>query len=125
MAGDGGVREVQVPRGGSPNAMLSRLLSIGIGLALSLIALGLLLALFRPVQQSTVATPFAQLPAAVASGDPAAVVSLGLVVLLATPAARVVALAVAYAERREWTFALLAVIVLLVLVTSFLVGLSQ
>jgi uncharacterized membrane protein len=124
-SGSPSMREVEIAANESPNAMVSRLLSIGITAALGLIALGLVLAVLRPIPAQPEATPFAQLPAAVLHGDPIALVSLGLVVLLATPAARVVALAIAYARRREWSFAAIALTVLSVLVLSFVIGISH
>ena len=43
---------------------------------------------------------------------PAALVNVGLVCLLATPLARVVASVVAYARARDWTFVVLTALVL-------------
>ena len=46
----------------------------------------------------------------------------GLVLLMATPVARVVASAVSYARRRDWVFVVLTLIVFLQLVASVIVA---
>jgi uncharacterized membrane protein len=51
--------------------------------------------------------------------------SAGLVLLMATPAARVVLSAVSYLRRRDWLFATLTLIVLLQLLASVIVALRR
>lgn len=51
-----------------------------------------------------------------------ATMRLGLLALLATPAARVAALAWEFGRRREWTFLLCSLFVLAVLAASVLLG---
>ena len=48
--------------------------------------------------------------------------SLGLVILLATPAARVVVLVWQFARRREWAFVAISLTVLAVLAASVAIG---
>jgi uncharacterized membrane protein len=50
--------------------------------------------------------------------------ALGVVILIATPVARVVASTIAYAIRRDWTFTLLTAIVLGELVASIVAALT-
>jgi uncharacterized membrane protein len=57
-----------------------------------------------------------------AEGDGAALVELGLVILMLTPVARVLALAVGWLVHRDWTFGLIACCVLALLVLSVLLG---
>ena len=52
-----------------------------------------------------------------------AFMSLGLIVLLATPAARVLVLLLGYVRRQQWLFAAIALMVLSVLVISVVIGL--
>jgi uncharacterized membrane protein len=61
----------------------------------------------------------------VARGDSGAgrlLLSCGLVLLMATPVARVVASAISYARRRDWLFAILTLIVFLQLAASVIVA---
>lgn len=111
--------------GTGTNAAVSRVLTIGACVALALVAAGLALGLLHPVSREQPATPFALLPATIIRGDPVALASLGLLVLLATPAARVIALGIAYAQRREWLFSVIAALVLVVLAASLVIGLSR
>ena len=84
---------------------LGRLLGIGVLASTMCLAAGLLMTL--------------------AAGDsrPArALLSTGLVLLMATPAARVVLSAVSYARRRDWRFVVLTLIVFLQLVASVIIA---
>ena len=80
---------------------LGRLLGAGILASSLCLAAGLVLTLAGPP-----------------GGVPYVLLTLGLVLLMATPAARVVVSAITYARRRDWTFAVLTIIVLLELVAS-------
>jgi uncharacterized membrane protein len=86
--------------------VLGRVLRIGSMLSTSILALGLLVALVAP---SSAAGP--------------AVIRAGLLVLLATPVARVVTSVFEYASDRDWLFASLTFVVLAIVVGSLLVGL--
>lgn len=77
--------------------MLGRLLGIGIGLSTALLAGGLVLALVAPGQVS------------------AHLLNAGLLVLMATPATRVVLACGEFIRTREWLFALASIGVLGVL----------
>ena len=84
---------------------LGRLLGIGVAASSICLAAGLVLTLAH------------------AGGGPARVLlSAGLLLLMATPAARVVLSAVSYARRRDWVFAALTLVVLLELVATVLVA---
>jgi uncharacterized membrane protein len=62
------------------------------------------------------------LPLRALHGDGAALLSLGLVVLMLTPVARVLILALGWARDRDWTFSLIAFCVLALLSLSVLLG---
>jgi uncharacterized membrane protein len=84
---------------------LGRTLGAGTILATALLAIGLLLQL-----------------TGVALGIASFVAHAGLIVLMATPVARVVISVAEYAAQRDWPFLALTVIVLGMLLVSFLVG---
>jgi len=86
--------------------ILGRVLLIGSGLSTIVLALGLVLAVLWPAH---------------AAGE--RLLRAGLVILMATPALRVLVSVVEYAQRRDWLFAGLTATVLLVLASSLLVAL--
>lgn len=80
---------------------LGRLLGIGVLASTACLALGLALSLLRP-----------------AGGAQRSLLTMGLLLLMATPIARVAASAFTYTRRRDWLFAALTGIVLLELFAS-------
>jgi uncharacterized membrane protein len=60
--------------------------------------------------------------AGIAHGDPLTIIAVGLLLLLATPFVRVLVSIVAFAVERDWVFAGITTLVLLILVVSFLLG---
>lgn len=54
--------------------------------------------------------------------EPAAIVQLGIVLLIATPVARVLLTLIAFAVRRDWMYVLISGIVLALLAYSLVVG---
>jgi uncharacterized membrane protein len=57
-------------------------------------------------------------------GDPAGIIQLGLLVLIATPIARVIFSVFAFAAERDWLYVVITLIVLAILLVSLL-GLVQ
>ena len=55
-------------------------------------------------------------------GDPLAILTLGLIVLLLTPVARVLISIFAFARERDWLYVAITTLVLLILLVSFLLG---
>lgn len=103
---------------------VSRALQAGLAAAIALMAFGAALALSgRPV--SPAATPLAALLSALKTFDATAYLSLGIIVLLATPALRVVVILVHSARRRDWKLAGVAAFVLAVLAASLLLGRAE
>lgn len=103
---------------------LSLLLLVGVSLAVALFVTGVVLTAIKPeVPVSTSSIP--GLPGSLAALEPGGFFDLGLIVLLATPAARVAALLIAFARRREWLFSGLSLLVLFVLVLSAFLGLRS
>jgi uncharacterized membrane protein len=56
------------------------------------------------------------------SGHPGGIMALGLVVLLALPVARVIVLAIDFARARDWRYAAVALIVLMLLLLAVFLG---
>jgi uncharacterized membrane protein len=86
-------------------AALGRLLGIGVLISSTCLAVGLVWALAHGD-----------------NGSARALLSAGLVLLMATPGARVVLSAISYTRRRDWLFASLTLIVLLQLLASVIVA---
>jgi uncharacterized membrane protein len=101
---------------------LSRLLLVGLSLAIALFVTGAVLAVVRP-EVPVAASSIGRLIEALAAAEPNGFFDLGLLVLLATPAARVVALLVVFARRRLWLFSGLSLVALVVLALSAFLGL--
>jgi uncharacterized membrane protein len=103
-------------------AAVSVTLAAGVSAALLLMLAGLVLA-FASGRPLPVDAPTAShLLSGALALDPAALMSLGVVVLLATPAARVAVLCWQFLKRREWAMAAVSLVVLTVLASSILLG---
>jgi uncharacterized membrane protein len=88
-------------------ATIGRVLGIGVVASSAALAAGLVLAIAGPARRFQ--TPF---------------LTAGLLLLMATPPARVVLSAFTYLRRRDWVFAVLTLVVLLELVASIVVALK-
>jgi uncharacterized membrane protein len=106
------------------NKTIAWVLTIGLVVAIVLMIVGAILARIRPAVPIPHETSFAEALRGLVHGEPGGFFELGLIVLLATPAARVVALLLAYARRKQWLFAGLSFFVFCVLVLSGYLGLS-
>jgi uncharacterized membrane protein len=102
---------------------LSRLLLAGLVVAIGLMIAGAVLAVVRGSGSVQNASSIGHLPRLLASGDPTGFLDLGLLVLLATPFARVLALCWDFVRRRHWLFAGMSAVVVAILVLSGLLGL--
>jgi uncharacterized membrane protein len=103
---------------------LSRLLLVGLSLAILLMLVGVILAEVRTGPPVARESSITALPRTLGALEAGGFFDLGLLVLLATPAARVVALLVAFTRRKLWIFSGVSLIVLAVLVLSGYLGLS-
>lgn len=93
---------------------------VGLCIALLLSGLGLAVARGERLPHDVVAMP--EIMARVAQGEPAAYLSLGLLVLLATPALRVVGALLLFALERDGRYVLVAGAVLAVMGLGALLG---
>ena len=105
------------------NATISRVLTVGLAVAIVVLLVGIVLAAARPGLPALHKNSIPDIPRAVGAFEPGGFFELGLLLLLATPAARVVALLVGSARRKAWLFSALSLVVLIVLALSMLIGL--
>jgi uncharacterized membrane protein len=109
--------------------VISAVLLVGVGISATLIGAGFVAALAIGWHGSLVGatggsgatTDFSNLPARLASLEPLAITQLGLVVLLATPVARVAASVVGFALEGDRLYVTITAVVLLILLTSIFV----
>lgn len=106
------------------NTFISRVLVVGLLAAVALLIVGAILTVARPGAPVIHVTSVGDIPHELAAGQPGAFFQLGLIVLLLTPFARVVALGVAFAGRRQWLFTAISAIVTALLVVGAVLGLS-
>ncbi len=133
---EGSPATVQKTLIGFTELLISWLLRIGVATSLAIIVAGLVLTfIHHPSYMTTVSElerltdPGAAFPhtlSDIADGviiwRGQAVISLGLIVLIGTPIARVAVSVVAFAFQRDWVFVLITSLVLAILLGSFLLG---
>jgi uncharacterized membrane protein len=102
--------------------MVSRILATGIAVSVALMAVGLVLALIDKEGMPSQVVPLADLPALLGHLDPAAYLSLGIIVLIATPFVRVAGSIVAFARERDFRYVLITAVVLAVMCFSVVLG---
>jgi uncharacterized membrane protein len=106
------------------NAVISRVLVVGLLTAMALLAIGVILTIARPDVPIPDSTSVRGMRAQLAALDPGGFYELGLMVLLLTPFARVVALGISFTRRREWLFAGISAVVAAMLMIGAVLGLS-
>lgn len=119
MSGSGNTRATR----GGLNAAIANLLRIGLLTAVFLLLVGVVLAALGSGTPVPRHTSVIDIPRALRHLEAGGFFSIGLLVLLITPAARVVALLVAFVRDRAWLFAGFSSLVLIVLVLSGVLGL--
>lgn len=104
--------------------LIGRLLTIGTYAAVMLIAIGTVLMFSSRIDPLAGGPPFEPglIVDDIANGRPAGFMWLGLLVLLATPIARVIVSFFGYAARGERTMAVVAVLILVVIAASIALG---
>jgi len=123
-------------RAGQVEVLLGRLLRIGVSASMAVVLAGIVIMfvrhedyLFAPGSLEGLIKPGTRFPHTVsqvakeaAGSSGRAIVAAGLLMLIATPVVRVAMSAVAFFHRRDWAYVALALLVLLLLLASFLVG---
>jgi uncharacterized membrane protein len=102
--------------------MVRRVLGAGIAVSVALMAVGLVLSAFDAEGLPAHVVPLADLPAQLVHLDPAPYLSLGLVVLIATPFVRVAGSVVAFARERDRRYVVITAVVLVVMCLGVLLG---
>jgi uncharacterized membrane protein len=102
--------------------VVHRLLIVGLAASSLLMVIGLILDVALHRQMPTAIPDLGELFARVLAGRPSGFLSLGLLVLLATPIVRVIGSIAAFAYERDWHYAVVSLIVLLVVVLSVVLG---
>lgn len=103
--------------------MVSRVLAVGLAASMVLLITGAIMALAGRGPSVAAETSITDIPRALGALEPGGFLNLGLLVLLATPVARVVALVVGFAHRRSWVFCGVSALVLALLALSAYLGL--
>ena len=105
------------------NLVISRVLLAGLVTAVVLLLAGVVLTVARPGLASLHETSVAGIPGAIHDLRPGGFFDLGLLVLLATPVVRVLALLISFGRRRMWLFSGFCLVVLAALAVSAVLGL--
>jgi len=98
------------------------ILLCGIAVSVALMAAGLAIGVARGAGLPRGVVPLAALPRALAALQPAAYLSLGLIVLIGTPFVRVAGSLVTFVRARDGRYVLVTAIVLLVMCLGVLLG---
>jgi uncharacterized membrane protein len=111
------------PRQWDTYALVGWLLRIGVALSVAVLLLGLMLAAVRG-EQASLPPSIDRLPSGIGALQSSAILSLGVLVLIFTPIARVVFTVFAFGKERNKEFVLVAVIVLVNLTIGFALGVT-
>ncbi len=101
---------------------LHRLLIIGLILSVALILFGLVLAWVNHQSVPAQVLPLGEIVANISSMNAAGFLSLGLLVLIATPIVRVITSFVSFLIEKDWRFAAITLVVLVTIFVSILLG---
>jgi len=104
------------------NALVHQLLIVGLAAAAVLMVAGVLLGLFTGQGLPDAMVPLSNLLAELARFNPAAFISLGRLALIATPILRVAGSIVGFAIERDWRYALITTVVLIIVILSIVLG---
>ncbi len=102
--------------------MVNRVLVVGVALSVALMTAGLVLGVVDRRGLPAHVVSLGGLPSALGSLDPAAYLSLGVMVLIATPFVRVAGSIVAFAREHDRRYVLITTIVLVVMCLSVALG---
>lgn len=111
-----------VQRVRSLNDAVHQILIVGLALSTVLLVFGVALQAIRGVAMPSASLPPLEGWQSALHGQPAGLLSLGLIVLMLTPVARVIGSVVVFLWERDWNYAAITTLVLLVMLTSVLLG---
>ena len=101
---------------------VNRVLLVGVAVGVALMAAGLVLGVVAGEGIPAGVVPLADLASGLASLEAGAYLSLGIIVMIATPFVRVAGSIVAFARERDRRYVLVTAVVLLVMCLSVLLG---
>ncbi len=104
------------------NQVIHSMLIVGLAISTILMLMGLALEIIRRQDLPTVEPDFSQVFARVVALRPSGFLALGLLTLIATPVLRVVGSIIAFAYERDWRFVVITFVVLMVVISSILLG---
>ena len=113
-------RESEVRR--ELNQAVHRMLILGLILSTAALLAGLGLSVISHRRLPSKVLGFGEIFAGLKTGTPAGFLSLGILLLIATPALRVFGSLVEFVRKRDWRYALVTSIVLIILVISAVIG---
>ncbi len=124
-AGSNGSDDVNAAGSGGLDLVVARILLYGTYVSVLLVAIGVVLMLAAGISPLDDAPPLdiSAIPADIVALDPAGFLWLGLLAVIATPSARVIASLVGYAQGRDWQMVAVSVGILTVIATSVLLAL--
>jgi len=102
--------------------IVHQLLIVGLVISITLMLLGMGLALARGEGMPTTATSPGETLRQARAGQSAGIMTLGLLVLIATPILRVIGSIVTFVYERDWLYVVITTVVLLIVVASLLSG---
>jgi uncharacterized membrane protein len=104
------------------NEMVHRMLSVGLAASTIVMLIGLFLSviLHRPLPSGL--SSFRRIFEGLADGSPASFLDLGILLLIATPILRVMGSLVEFIKERDWQYATVVCLVLLIITVSVFVG---
>lgn len=122
--GSSGSGDVSAAGSGGLDLVVARILLYGTYLSVLLIAIGVVLMLAAGISPLDDAPPLdvSAIPADIVALDPAGFLWLGLLAVIATPSARVIASLVVYARGRDWQMVAVSVGIITVIATSVLLA---
>ncbi|MHB8946699.1 MAG: DUF1634 domain-containing protein [Bacillota bacterium] len=104
------------------NHILHYVLLIGVMVSIGVMLLGLVLLAFNPGAASHQTGPIVATVGAAFHGNPMAIITVGILLLMATPAVRVVTCLIGFLAERDWVYTAVAVAVALVLTFSIFIA---
>lgn len=107
--------------------VIAFILRAGVVVSGAIIAVGVLLyyvrvATGKSLPADTIPHTLPMVTHGLAAGDPLAIITLGLLLLLLTPVVRVAVSIGAFAIERDWRYVVITTIVLVILIVSFFLG---
>lgn len=114
--------EAEIKAGRELNAMVHRMLLIGLGFSTAVLLAGMALSVAAHRHMPSKVAELGELYGGLKAGEPSSVLSLGILLLIATPVLRVLGSLVEFVLKKDWRFALITAAVLLILGISLIFG---